>query len=135
MLPGNIAALAVSALSAVGLAATARAAMLVPRQSLPRWAEIGCYGASGFMALCFGLLLAGMMWGVVGNWPEQAKKVMILGIFMTIPATIGAATFVVAGLAGGGSAKGCFLGLGVAGLLLLGLPALVFTIMLAPGRP
>ncbi|HEX8240286.1 MAG TPA: hypothetical protein VF574_11155 [Allosphingosinicella sp.] len=126
MLPGNIAALAVAALSAVGLAATARAAMLVPGQSLPTWAKAGCYGAAGLMALCFGLLLAGMIWGVAGNWPERAKWLMAVGFFMTIPATAGAAMFLVAGLMAGGPGKGCFLGLGVAGLLLLGVPALVF---------
>ena len=135
MHPGDIAALAVAALSAVGLAATARAALLVPRQALPRWAEIGCYVASLAMALCFGLLLAGMIGGVVGNWPERAKMAMALGFFMTIPATAGAVLFGVAGLVGSGPGKGCFLALGVGGLLLLGLPALVFAIMLAPGRP
>jgi hypothetical protein len=60
---------------------------------------------------------------------------MIFGLFMAVPAALGSVALVAAGLAGSGPAKGYFIGVGIAGILLFALPALVITIMALPGRP
>lgn len=132
---GDMVARIVAGLSAVGLLAIVRAILLVPALKLSGWMKYLCYAAAGFIILCLGLLLLGMVWGLIANWPAPAKSAMMIGWFMAVPAVMGSVVLLVAGIAGSGPAKGYFIGLGIVGILLLALPALIMAIMAGPGRP
>ena len=126
----------VAALSAVGLAGAIYALQLIPRLSLSGFLSATSYGASALIILCCGLFLFAMLWGMQTDWSNPAKTAMMLGAVTAIPACAGLLVFIVAGAAGAnGFARTFFIGLGVAGLVLLAIPALVLIVMALPGKP
>jgi len=126
----------VAGLSAVGLAGATYALRLIPKLGLSGFLTATSYGASALIILCCGLLLFAMLWGMQTDWTNPAKTAMLLGAVTAVPACVGLLVFIVAGATGGdGYARTFFLGLGIAGLLLLAIPALVLIVMALPGKP
>ena len=126
----------VAGLSGVGLAAAVYALQLIPRLGLSSFLNVTSYGAAALMILCCGLFLFAMLWGMQTDWSNPAKTAMLLGAVAAIPACAGLLVFIFAGAAGtDGFARTYFLGLGVAGLVLLAIPALVLIVMALPGKP
>ena len=126
----------VAGLSAVGLAGATYALSLIPKLALSGFLTAASYGASALIILCCGLFLFAMLWGMQTDWSNPAKTAMLLGAATAVPACAGLVVFIVAGVAGGnGTVRSYFLGLGIAGLLLLAIPALLFMIMAGPGKP
>ena len=126
----------VAGLSAVGLAGSIYALQLIPRLGLSGFLAATSYGAAALIILCCGLFLFGMLWGMQTDWSNPAKTAMMLGAVTAVPACIGLLVFIVAGAAGAnGLARTYVLGLGVVGLLLLAIPALLLVVMALPGKP
>ena len=126
----------VAGLSAVALAGAVYALQLVPRLHLSAFLTATTYGASALVILCCGLFLFAMLWGMATDWSNPAKAAMLLGAATAVPACVGLLAFIVAGAVGvDGVARSYFLGGGIAGLLLLAIPALVLIVMGLPGKP
>jgi hypothetical protein len=126
----------VAGLSAVGLAGALYALQLIPRLRLSAFLTDISYGTSALIILCCGLFLFAMLWGMATDWSNPAKAAMLLGAATAVPAFVGLLAFIVAGAVGvDGVARSYFLGLGIAGLLLLAIPALVLIVMGLPGKP
>jgi hypothetical protein len=126
----------VAGLSAAGLTGSLYALQLVPRLGLSGWLTVTCYGAAALIILCFGLFLFAMLWGMQTDWTNPAKTAMLLGAVTAVPASAGLLVLIVAGAVGtDGAARSYLLGLGLAGLLLLAIPAVVLIVMALPGKP
>ena len=127
----------VAGLSAVGVAGATYALQLIPKLGLSGFLTATSYGAAALIILCCGLFLFAMLWGMQTDWTNPAKTAMLLlGAVAAVPACVGLVVFIVAGAAGAdGIARSYFLGLGIAGLLLLAIPALLLIVMALPGKP
>ena len=126
----------VAGLSAVGLAGAAYALQLIPKLGLSAFLTATSYAASALIILCCGLFLFAMLWGMQSDWSNPAKTAMMLGAVTAVPACAGLLVFIVAGALGAdGFARTYLLGLGIAGLMLLAIPALVLIVTALPGKP
>jgi hypothetical protein len=129
--------LAVAGVGALVLAATIPATLLVRRLRLTTLARIASWCAIAAMILCSTMFIVAMIWGIESNWSDAAKACMAFAWILTVPAGAGAALLIGAAGAsdGPGAVKFYFVALGIMGILILGLPALIFILMAAPGRP
>jgi hypothetical protein len=122
----------VAGLSAIGLGGTIGAITLTPRLALPSWLNTVTYVAAAAVALCCSLFLFAMLWGQHSNWSNLAKTSMLLGALTSVPAITGLLVMVGAdavGVDGDPTVRSYFIAFGVAGLLLLAIPALLMTLM------
>ena len=126
----------IAGMGALVLAATLPAPLLVRRLKLTRLARIASWVGIASMILCAALFILAMMLGIQSDWSDGSKVLMAIAWILSVPA--GAGALVLIGAAAAAEAPGgvrfYFVALGIVGILTLGLPALIFLLMIGPGH-
>lgn len=127
----------VGAASAFALLLTLPGFWMAPRLAMPGWLKVMNYGGTAACALCFGLLLLSMGWGLQTDWSARSKALMMLGIMAVFPAIVGTIIWVITGIVGhgDGTARAYFLVLGLLGCMVLFIPTIIASILWLPGKP
>ena len=128
--------LALAGASALVLAATLPATLLVGRLKLTKLARIASWAGIAAMILCSSMFILAMMLGIQSDWSDRSKVLMAIAWILTVPAGAGALVLIGAAAAGEGPGRVrfYFATLGIVGVLTLGLPALIFLLMIGPGH-
>lgn len=128
--------LALAAAAGLLLAATLPATLLLGRLKLTKSARIVAWAGIVSMILCSAMFILAMFSGIQTNWSDLSKMFMMVAWLLTVPAGAGAVVLIGASTSadGPGGVRFYFVTLGIVGILTLGLPALIFLMLIGPGH-
>ena len=137
MEPGNTIARMIAAGGGFALLVVLPTTILIPRLELSRIMTVAAFLSAAAIILCLCLAIFAMLWGLQTDWDDRAKNAIFLAAAVSIPACIGAIVIFVSGIlaSAGGGARVYVIAVGILGLVLFALPALVFFVMAMPGKP
>ena len=135
MVFGNVVATVIGLVALGGLAWVGPVLFRLPQFGLPPVASTIGYLCAATIALACLTTAVAMLAGIASDWSEPAKKAMIVGWVLTVPAVLAAVGLAFVAMTAPASAQGYLLARAIPASLILGLPALIMVVLAVPGRP